>query len=62
MGRVDRFPPSRGIFFVDELGHRNLGEIRIAHEFGAIEKRAPEGLDSVSESTAAERSPILARS
>src|SRR6516162_6774891 len=39
--RIDGFTPRGSILLVDELGHGNLAEIRIAQEFRAIEKRAP---------------------
>ena len=35
---IDGFPPRCRIFFVDELCYRNLCEIRIAKEFGLVDK------------------------
>src|SRR6202030_3215057 len=43
MSRIDRFPPRPTISFVDQLGHGNVGKIRIAHKLGSIKERAPEG-------------------
>src|SRR4029077_12371951 len=43
--RIDGFPPGRGITFVDQLSHGNLGKIRIAQKVRAIEESPPESFE-----------------
>src|SRR5215468_3697056 len=43
--RIDRFPPPRRIFFVDELGDGNFGKVRIAEKLRPVEERASVSLD-----------------
>jgi len=40
---VDRFPPGCAVLFVNELSHRNPGEVRVSQELGAVEEGAAEG-------------------
>src|ERR1700740_2219453 len=44
MSGVDGLTPSRGVPLVDQLGHRNFGEIGIAQELGAVVERAAKSL------------------
>ena len=41
VGWINRFPPGRSVALIYELGHWNLGKIRVAEEFGPIKERPP---------------------
>src|SRR5437764_880245 len=38
--RLDGIAPGDGVLLINELRHRNLGKIRVAHELSTIEKGA----------------------
>ena len=43
--RIDTFSPCIRVFFVDQLGYGNTGEIRVSHEVGAVHECPAKSFD-----------------